>query len=114
MTIVVKGNERAIVRINPRGSNDRSAKVTGDIFDSMGAGAGIGFSSDIKAVPVRGINRSFDRLKRRTNRFFQFVEQSGTESIAKQSEIEMFYMAPNGEVTGATFRKKTVDMGIPF
>ncbi len=110
----MKGNERAIVRINPRRSNDRSAKVTGDIFDCMGSGTGIGFSSNIKAVNVFGINRSFDRFKRRADSFFQFVEQSGTESIAKQSEIEMFHMAPNGKVTGTAFRKKTVDMRIPF
>lgn len=83
VAVVMKGNQRPIVRINTRGSNDRSAKITADIFDGMVSGTGMGFSSDIKAIAVIGINRSLNCFKRRTNHLFHFIEQSGTESVTK-------------------------------
>lgn len=83
MAVVMKGNRRPIVRVDTRGSNDGSAKVAADIFDGMVSSTGMGFSSDIKAIAVIGINGSLNGFKRRTNRLFHFVEQSGTESVAK-------------------------------
>ena len=79
----MKGNQRPIVRINTRRSNDRSAKVTADIFDGMVSATGMGLSTDIIAIAVIGINGSLNGFKRRTNRLFHIVEQSGTEGVAK-------------------------------
>ena len=53
-------------------------------------------------------------FKRRTDAEQHFLEESSTESIAKESIVEMRDITPESIIAEATLRDKAMDMGIPF
>ena len=50
MAIVVKGNEIAIIIIDSRSGNDRSAEITTDIFDNFVRIAYVWFCIDVESL----------------------------------------------------------------
>jgi hypothetical protein len=50
MTVVMEGNEIAVVRINPSSSNDWSAKITANVFYNSGRITFVWHSADIEAI----------------------------------------------------------------
>ena len=53
-------------------------------------------------------------FKRRTDAEQHFLEESSTESIAKESIVEMRDITPESIITVTAFRDETMDMRIPF
>lgn len=71
--IVVKSHMIAIVRINARGGNNRSSKITTDVFYDSVRVAEIWFGIDIETVFIFFVNGCFGLFKRRTDMRFQFI-----------------------------------------
>lgn len=45
---------------------------------------------------------------------FQFIQKSGLKGFTEISIVEMFDNSPEAVIRKAAFRKKTMDMGVPF
>ena len=73
MSVVVEGDVFPIVGINASQSNDRTSKISADIFEDSSGITKIGFGINIEAIFVFLINTSFCFLKRRTDAFFHFI-----------------------------------------
>ena len=68
VAVVMKGDKFAVIMINSRGSNNRSAEITADIFDDIFRVAFVGLGIDIETVFVFTVTFGNDRFKRRTKR----------------------------------------------
>lgn len=69
MTVVMKSNKVAIVRINTRSCDDRAAKIAADIFNDFGWFTFIRKCTDIETIFMIGVDRGFH--------FFKGVSKSG-------------------------------------
>ena len=67
MTIVMKSNKFAIIRINAGSCNDWPAKVTANVFNHLRRIAFIGHSPNVKTIFMIGVDRSFYLFKRITD-----------------------------------------------
>lgn len=67
MTIVMKSNKFAIIRVNAGSSNDRSAKITTNVFHYMRRNAFIVHDPNVKTIFMFSVNRSLYFFKRITN-----------------------------------------------
>ena len=67
VTSVVKSNIIPIVIINTRGSDNRSAEISADVFNGDIRSAKVGFSTNIETISMFGLHFIFDFSKRRTN-----------------------------------------------
>lgn len=114
MFIVVESHIIAIVRINAGGGNDRTSKVTADVFYDRVSAAGSWFGVDIEAIFIFFVNGSLGLFKRRTDMQFHFIQQGGLESFAEVSIAEVFHNLPEAVIGETAFGKETVDMGIPL
>ena len=68
----------------------------------------------IEAVFMFQITTGRNFFKRRTDAEQHFLEESSTESIAKESIVEMRDITPESIITVTAFRDETMDMRIPF
>lgn len=114
MPVVMKSDQFAIVFINAGGGNDRTAKVSADVFGHDFGITLIGPGVNIKTVFMVFITGSLYFLKGRTKMRFQFIRESGAESIPEKRVVEMFHIPPEAVITVPALRDETVDMGIPF
>ena len=71
---IMKGHMLSIVRIDTRGCNDWSSKISADIFDGMIRRGKAWFSENIESLCVIILNLIFDFLEGRTKFEGQFVE----------------------------------------
>ena len=71
MTVVMKSNKVAIVRINTRSCDDRAAKIATDIFNDFGWFTFIRKCTDIETFFMIGVDRGFH--------FFKVVSKSGVK-----------------------------------
>lgn len=112
--IVVKGHIFAIIGVNAGGGNDRTPKVTADVFyDSAGA-AEIRFGIDIEAVFVFFVNGSLRLFERRTDTLFQFIQEGSLKSLAQIGVVKVLYDFPEAVIRETALGKKTMDMRVPF
>lgn len=112
--IVVEGYIVTVIGINSGKCNDRPAQIAADVFDNGFGIAKIGFGINVKAVFVFVIDFRFGLLKRKTDAFFQFVEQDCLERFTEVGVVEIFYCAPETVIRISAFGKKAVDVWIPF
>ena len=112
--VVVESYLVTVIGINSGKSNDRPAQIAADVFDNGFRIAKIGFGINVKAVFVFAIDFRFDLLKRRSDAFFQFVEQDCLERSTKIGVVEIFYGTPETVIRISPFGKKAMDVGIPF
>ena len=68
MAVVMEGYTNAVIRVNARSSDDRSAKVAADILNDLTGIALIGHSSDIEPIVVVCIDVGFYILKESPSR----------------------------------------------
>ena len=66
MSSVVEGYIFPIIIINTRGSDNRSAEISADVFNGDIRSAKVGFSTNIETISMFGIHFIFN-LKNRTN-----------------------------------------------
>ena len=110
----MKGYRIAVIMVNPRSGNNRSAEISADIFDGNGRGAEIRLCADIKTIGMIFIDIIFNSGKGRTKFQSEFFEKDFSESIAEKGIVEMFHWSPWSKITRAAFRNEGVDMWIPF
>ena len=77
MTVVVECNILAIIGIDSFQGDDRTSKISADIFNNSMRVAEVRFCIDIKTIFVFAVNGCFGFLKRWTNLGFQLIKQSG-------------------------------------
>ena len=82
VSVVMKSNKRAGVRINTGSRNNGSAKIATNILRDNRRVAVIGLSVNIEAFTMILINSRFDFLEGRTKFVMEAIEQSGTEGTA--------------------------------
>lgn len=71
--VVMEGNRRAVIGINPGSCNDRSAQITANIFDDLRRLTVIRHGTDIEAIFMVGVDGGLD--------FFEGVADSGMKFI---------------------------------
>ena len=114
MSVVVEGDRIAIIFINTGSGDNRSSKVSADVFCDNGRIAEIRFCIDIKPVLLIPVNRGFDFFEGITNPGMHFVKESGLKRFPKKLVVEVFKRTPTTGITNATFGNEAVDMRIPF
>lgn len=114
MPIVMEGDICTVIRINPRGSNHRSAKITADIFYNGIRIAKVRLGVNVEAMFVIFIDGRFRFFERIANALIQEIEQSSLESLAQIRITKEGDVTPEPIIRKTAFCKETVDMGIPF
>lgn len=114
VSVVMKSNKRAGVRINTGSSNNRSAEIATNVFRDGRGVTVIGLSVDIEAFTVIFINSRFDYLEGRTEFVLETIEQSSTEGIAQKSVVKMFYTLPRSNTSDSDFGDEDVNVRIPL
>ena len=94
MTVVMKCNIITVIIINTGSSDNRSAKITTNIFNYILRFGKRGLSINIKAVFMFSVTSCFNRFKRRTDILFKKIKQNGAKGITEKSIVEMFNMSP--------------------
>ena len=110
----MKGYIFAVISINTRCGNNRSAEVSADVFNGDIRSAKIWLCTDIKAVSVFRVHFIFDFAKSRTNAGGKSFKQDFAESITKETVIKVFDRTSRSDVTSPTLGDESVDMRIPF
>lgn len=82
VAIVMESDIFTIIFINTFCSDNRSAKVTADIFCDFFWTAQNGFGIDIKAFFTVSVDVRFDGFKRAAYFSFQFIQKGSAECIA--------------------------------
>ena len=114
VAVIVERNGIPVIVVDSGCGDHRSAKIPSNVFGDHFGVAEIRFGVDIEAVFVLAVAFSLDLFKRRSNAAFQFIEKSSTESITEIVVVKVLHMTPEAVVTIAAFRKKAVDVRIPF
>ena len=114
MAFVVKSDIVTVIVINTRSGDNRTTKISADIFDNIFRVGKRGFSVNIKAVGTIFVNVRLHLFERLAYMAFHAVKQSGTEGITQQSIVKMFDGTPNSEVAAAALGKQDMNMRIPF
>ena len=111
---VMKGNGIAVITVNPRSGDNRSAEISADILDGDVGGAEIRFCTDIETIGMILVNVIFDLAERRPDSLGHLFEKDFPESVPKESIIEVLNRPPGREVAGAAFGNKAMDMRVPL
>lgn len=112
--VVVESDIFPIVGINPGKGDGRTAKIAADIFDNGVGVTKIRFGINVKTVFVLAVYFSLCLFKGGTNPIFQFTQQDSLKGFTEVRIIEIFYSAPKTIVRIPAFRKKAMDMWVPF
>lgn len=114
MTAIVKGHIPTIIFVYAGCGNNRSAKVTSDIFYHSIRVTFIRLGIYVKAVLIITVTESFGFLKRRTYYGFHFIEKGSAECISEIGIIEMPDIFPETIVTETALGQKTMNVRVPF
>lgn len=76
MTVVMKSNKVAIVRINTRSCDDRVAKIATDIFNDFGWFTFIRKCTDIETIFMIGVDRGFHFFKEVMEQFLLLMPET--------------------------------------
>ena len=114
MTIVMKSNRLSVIAINPRGGDNRTAKIAADIFDDSCRVTKVRLSIDIKPLFMLFVALRFDFFKRGAEDGFHFIKECSTESVTEEGIAKVIDIAPEAVIIKAAFGEKTVDMRIPL
>ena len=114
MAVIVESDGIPVIPVNSGSGNYRPAKVAADIFCHYFRITKIRFGINIEAMFVLCVTARFHFFERWTDLVFQFIKESGPESVTEIIVIKVLYMAPEAVITVAAFGKDTVDVGIPF
>lgn len=74
MSVVMEGNIVSVIMVYAICGNDRSTKVSSDIFYDLGRIAFIIFGINIETIDVMFVNVRFYGFKGRTYVLFKFIE----------------------------------------
>lgn len=114
MPVVMESHVIPVVGIDSGKGNDRTSKVSADIFDNRFRVAEIWFRVNIKAIFAFTVYFRLCLFERGADAFLKFIQEDGLERFTEVRVIEVFNGAPEAVVGISAFGKKTVDMRVPF
>ena len=114
MAVVMEGDKVTVIYINTGSGDDRSTKITANVFCDDFRIAFIGLCIDIETVFVVFIAGSLDLFERRTEFCFHFIQKSSAEGITKESVVKVFHIAPEAVITVSSFRDEAMNVRIPL
>lgn len=114
MALIMESHGVPVIVINSGSSNDRSAKVSANVFNGDIRRTQVRFGSDIKAFGMFFVDLIFKLLKRRSQFKGELIQKDFTESQTKEVIIKMGIGSPGGKVASAPFRNQGMDVRIPF
>lgn len=112
--IVMESHIFPIVRIDAGSGNDRTPKVTADVFYDSVSVAEIWLGINIETVFILFVDGCFSLFKRRTDMGFKSVKESGLEGFAQISIVEMFHDSPEAVIRETALSKEAVNVWIPL
>ena len=114
VSCVMKSNIIAVIFINTRGGDNGTTKVSADVFDGDIRSTKVRFGTDIEAFGMIFKNIIFDFAKRRPDCGRHLFQKNFTESITKESIVEMLYGTPRSNITGSAFGDEGMNVRILF
>lgn len=114
VAVVVESDKIAIILINAWSGDDRTAKITTDIFYDGFRVAFIGLCIDIEPFFMIPVAAGLDFFERGADPVFHIIKESGAEGITKESIVKVMDITPEAIITVAPLRNEAVDVGIPF
>ena len=111
---VMKGYIFAVIIINTRCSNNRSAEVPADVFNGNIRRAKIWLCMNIKTVGVFCVHFIFNFMERWTDAGSKLFKQHFAKGITKEFIIKVFHRTPGSDVASPTLGDEGMDMGIPL
>ena len=94
VSVVVKSNRITIVLVNAGSSNNRSSKISANVFSDNGRIAEVWFCIDIETVFLITVNRSFDFFERVTDTGMHFVKKCSLKRFPEKLIIKVFEGTP--------------------
>ena len=114
MPVVMKSDQITIIFVNTGSGNDRTTKISADVFCDNSGITFIGFGVNIEAMFMVSIAGCFYFFERRAERCLQFIQKSSAKGIAKVSVIKVFYITPKAVITVSSFRDEAMNVRVPF
>ncbi len=114
MPVVVKSNRRTIVRINTRGGNNGSTKISRDVLSDDRRIAVAVLGVNIEAFGMLIIHLCAGSLKRWAEFGTKEFEQGSTKRVAKEFKIEMDNSPPEERIAHSPFGNEGMNMRIPL
>ena len=114
MSVVMKSNMRAGVRIDTGSSNNGSAKIATNILGNDRRIAVVGLGVNVESLAMILVDVRFDFLERIAEFIMETIKQSGTEGFAQESIVEVFDAFPRRDTTDSDLRNENVNMRIPL
>lgn len=114
VSVVVESNRITIVAVNAGSSNNRTSKISADVFSDDGRVAEIRFCIDIEPILLVTVNGGFDFFERVTNRGMHLIKECSLKRFPQEFIVKVFKRTPTPGITNAAFGNETVNMGIPF
>ncbi len=108
--VVMKGNLSAIVFINTRSGNDRTAKITSNIFGNNIWIIFVWFCINVKSLFMFRIAFCFYFFERWTKNSLHFIEQSSAECVTEKGIIKMMHTFPKTIMAITALSDEAVDM----
>lgn len=114
VSVVVESNRITIVAVNAGSSNNRTSKISADVFSDDGRVAEIRFCIDIEPILLITVNGGFDFFERVTNPGMHLIKECGLKRFPQEFIVKVFKRTPTPGITNAPFGNEAVDMRIPF
>lgn len=114
MALIMERHGIPVTGINPGSGDDRSSKVSADVFNGDIRRTQVRFGSNIKAFGMVFIDLILKLLKRRSQFKGELIQKDFTESQAQEVIIKMGIGPPGSKVASTAFRNQGMDVRIPF
>lgn len=114
MSVVMKSNMRAGVRIDTGSSNNGSAKIASNILGNDRRIAVVGLGVNVESLAMILVDVRFGFLERIAEFIVESIKQSGTEGFAQESIVEVFDAFPRRDASDSDFGNENVNMRIPL
>lgn len=114
MAVVMESDKVTVVFVNTRGGDDWPAEIAAYIFDDCFGVTGIGHGINVEAILMLPVTACLYFFKRGSDHSFHFIEKSGTESVAEESIVEIFYITPETVIAVTAFGNETMDVRVPL
>lgn len=116
VSVVMEGDGicNFVIGINAGSSNDWATKISADVFENSRRTALTAFGMDVETVFGVSVNGGLNTFEFRREVFLKQIQKDGLEGFAQKGIVEVRKRTPKTKFVDATFRNKTVDMGVPF
>lgn len=114
VSVIMEGNVNAIIGINTRRGDYRSAKIATNILENIGIVSDVGLSINIESVLIIFVESRFDFFKGLAQTLFHKIEESQAKRVAEEIVIEMLNGFPRRKNTTSPLGNEGMNMRIPL